>query len=103
MGVIFQNFRDNYDDGLLEAIEKYMYDEEIEDISDIDVDDMIEYVRGNFIPYQEVIYSDEAWKYIANGSRLNDAIDLAVEYGYEIKDVNCELLATLLRQEDLEV
>lgn len=103
MGVIFQKFIKDYDAGLLEAIENYMGDEGIEDISDINIADMVNYVRDNFIPYQEIIYFDEAWSYIGNGRRLEDSIDLAVEYGYDIKDVNCELLATLLRQQDLEV
>lgn len=102
MGVIFKKFGDRYDEELLLSIENYMYDEGIEDISDIDVDDMIEYVRDNFISYEEVVTYYNAWQYIGDGVRLNNAIDLAVDFGYETKSLNVELLATLLKQQELE-
>lgn len=102
MGVIFQKFGKDYDNSLLGSIENYMYDNEIDAIEDIDIDDMRDYVFENFITYEEVITYYEAWSYIGDGLRLNEALNIANEYGYDIKSLNVELLATILRQEDLQ-
>lgn len=101
MGVIFQKFGKDYDEELLESVENYMYDNEIESIEDIDEYDMRNYVIENFINYKDVIGYYQAWNYISDGVRLNEALYLANEYGYDTKDLNVELLATILCQDKL--
>jgi hypothetical protein len=45
----------------------------------------------------EIIYYSEAMKYLTlHDTSLNESIELAVEYGIELKNINSELLASLL-------
>ena len=54
------------------------------------------------ISYEDVIYYSEAIKYLSReDASLSDSLDIASEYGYETKDLNSELLATLLYQQRL--
>jgi ribosome-interacting GTPase 1 len=54
------------------------------------------------ISYEDVIYYSEAIKYLSReDASLSNSLDIASEYGYEIKDLNSELLATLLYQQKL--
>ena len=54
------------------------------------------------ISYEDVIYYSEAIKYLSReDASLSNSLDIASEYGYEVKDLNSELLATLLYQQKL--
>ena len=54
------------------------------------------------ISYEDVIYYSEAIKYLSReDASLSNSLDIASEYGYEVKDLNSELLATLLYQQRL--
>lgn len=50
----------------------------------------------------EIIYYSNAIKYLAeNDPSLNESMSLAYEYGYEAKNINSELLASLLYSQEL--
>lgn len=45
----------------------------------------------------EIIYYSNAIDYLKNNDcSLTDSIEIALEYGYELKDINSEILASLL-------
>ena len=55
------------------------------------------------ISYEDVIYYSEAMKYLTREDcSLSDSLEIANEYGYDTKDLNSELLATLLYQQRLQ-
>jgi hypothetical protein len=70
--------------------------------SDFDnADDLIDSLRDQ-ISEDEVIYYSNAIKYLSeNDASLQESMRLADELGYETKNLNSELLATLLQQENL--
>lgn len=50
----------------------------------------------------EVIYYSVAMNYLSEADpSLNNSMDLAAELGYEVSSLNSELLATLLKQQEL--
>lgn len=54
------------------------------------------------INQDEIIYYSNAMEYLRNNdASLTKSIDIALECGYELKDINSELLATLLQQSNL--
>ena len=49
----------------------------------------------------EVIYYANAIKYLAeNDQSLNESIDIAIQYGYDLNNINSELLASLLKSQN---
>lgn len=51
----------------------------------------------------EVIYYNNAMEYLTtNDASLTNSIELARDLGYELKDINSELLATLLKTQEVE-
>ena len=63
-----------------------------------DVDDVLEYCEER-INEIEVIYYATAMDYLReNDCSLQESLGLADEYGCELKNINSELLATLLMQ-----
>ncbi len=64
-------------------------------------DEYIEYLEER-IREQEVIYYSTAMEYLSeNDNSLNQAMQLASEMGYEVCNLNSELLATLVLQDNL--
>lgn len=64
-------------------------------------DELIENMREE-INQDEVIYYSNAMKYLSeNDASLQESMALASDLGYEAKDINSELLATLLQQKNL--
>ena len=64
-------------------------------------EDLREYLVDR-IREQEVIYYSTAMDYLKdNDNSLRTSLEIAYNYGYELKNINSELLATLLLQEDL--
>lgn len=62
---------------------------------------MIEAIRQE-ISEDEVIYYSKAMEYLSNNdASLHESMTLADELGYSPKDINSELLATLLMQQNL--
>lgn len=57
---------------------------------------------NDVIMQEEIIYYSRAMKYLSeNDNSLNKSLDIAIEYGYKIEQLNSELLATLLHQQKL--
>jgi len=90
-------------DDLIKLFEDYaedihIYDilhyNEIEDINNSD--DLLELIEDDNGFDIDIIYYSKAIKYLAeNDASLNQSIDLAVDMGYELQNVNSELLASL--------
>ena len=50
----------------------------------------------------EVIYYSNAIKYLQeNDPSLRESLEIAAEYGYDIKNINSELLASLLKSQNV--
>ena len=50
----------------------------------------------------EVIYYSNAMKYLQeNDPSLNESLEIASEYGYELKNLNSEILASLLKSQNV--
>jgi hypothetical protein len=71
------------------------------DVDDIDTDDpfdsICEMIEENGGFDKEVIYYSNAIKFLAeNDPSLQESLELAAEFGYSAKDLNSEILASLL-------
>lgn len=85
----------------------YIDKEDLEDIKDFEeLEDYINDLNNNNnneITREEVIYYSNAIEYLAkNDASLLDSLELAEELGYTIKDINSELLASLLKTQENE-
>jgi hypothetical protein len=80
-------------------IDCYISKDEIKCINDFD--DFFDTLQGNGYFYSiEVIYYHKAIKYLCeNDASLSESLEIADELGYNVKDINSELLATLLMQQ----
>ncbi|MFA6071395.1 MAG: hypothetical protein WC810_22695 [Janthinobacterium sp.] len=66
-----------------------------------DANDTIEYLEER-INEDEVIYYNNAIRYLSeNDASLTKSIGIACDMGYELKNINSELLATLLQQQNM--
>ena len=62
----------------------------------IDVNDIFDDLQTNGYFNEEVIYYSSAIRYLKdNDPSLCESLEIATEYGYEAKNLNSELLATL--------
>ena len=71
------------------------------DLQDLDFSNAFEEINNILIEKDafeiEIIYYSDAMKYLTlHDTSLRDSIDLAHERGYELQDINSELLASLL-------
>jgi hypothetical protein len=49
----------------------------------------------------EIIYYSDAMEYLTrNDNSLRESIEIAIDYGYELKNINSELLASLLASQN---
>lgn len=85
----------------------YIDKEDLEDIEDFEeLEDYINDLNNNNnneITQEEIIYYSNAIEYLAkNDASLLDSLELAEELGYTIKDINSELLASLLKTQENE-
>ena len=68
-----------------------------------DFDELAEILRERGFFDVEILYYNSAMKYLlANDNSLLNSLELAVDMGYEMQDLNSELLASLLASEDLQ-
>lgn len=66
-----------------------------------DEEELREWIQER-IQEQEIIYYHKAMEYISERDpSLMNCVSLACDLGYELKDINSELLATLLYQDNL--
>ena len=77
------------------SIDEYV---EVEDIEDYD--DLYEQLEDQGAFQQEVIYYYNAIEYLKlNDASLQESMEIADEYGYAPRDINSELLASLLKSQ----
>lgn len=68
-----------------------------------DVDEFVDWYRDEYVNNAEIIYYHNAIKYLAeNDPSLMESMALASEYGYSPDEINSELLATILLQQELQ-
>ena len=73
----------------------YIYDEN-KDFDQLN-EDIIQYIQES-----EIIYYSKAMAYLSeNDNSLYESLEIAGEYGYTTQNLNSELLATLLYQQNL--
>ena len=71
------------------------YIQDIEDVNNFD--DLYELLDDNRAFEVEIIYYSEAIKYLQeHDPSLRESMEIAGEYGFETKNINSELLASLL-------
>ena len=72
----------------------YLNEDDIEDIKN--VNDLHEELNDNGAFDIDIIYYNRAMKYLSeNDFSLSESIEIAVEMGYSLKDINSETLASL--------
>ena len=70
---------------------------------DMSFDELIE-ALNDAIAYEEIIYYYKAMEYLSKyDNSLTESMELALELGYETENINSELLATLLYQDNLSI
>ena len=63
----------------------------------LDAEEILDDLRDEGYFIEEIIYYKTAIKYLQdNDASLSESIEIAVEMGYELKNINSELLASLL-------
>lgn len=98
---IIKDNEKNYD--FNDYILNYCKDDELETIKDgQDLENYLESLNDDRqITDVEVIYYAVAMEYLINNDNsLRESIDIAIEYGYQLKNINSELLATLLKSQN---
>lgn len=73
-----------------------------DDIKDIEtVEELQDYLDGNGLFDVEIIYYNNAMNYLHDhDSSLNRSLELAMDMGYTIEDIDSEKLASLLASEN---
>ena len=76
------------------CVSDYLDDDEIQDIND--AEELYEELNNSDAFNIEIIYYSRAMDYLSeNDFSLSESIDIAVEFGYSLEDINSELLASL--------
>ena len=74
---------------------QYLYNEN-EEFNELE-ENVMQYIQES-----EIIYYSKAMAYLSdNDNSLYESLEIAKEYGYSIENLNSELLATLLHQQNL--
>jgi len=85
---LFEDYAEDID------IDDILHYNEIEDINNSD--DLLELIEDNNGFDIDIIYYSKAIRYLTeNDASLSESIDIAVDMGYELENVNSELLASL--------
>jgi hypothetical protein len=77
----------------------------VEDIDqDNAYDSIFEAIADNNGFDQEVVYYSNAIKYLReNDPSLKESLEIAIEYGFELKNLTSEVLASLLKTENVMI
>ena len=76
------------------CVSDYLDDDEIQDIND--AEELYEELNNSDAFNIEIIYYSRAMDYLSeNDFSLSESIDIAVEFGYSLENINSELLASL--------
>ena len=82
------------------AVEVTIDPEDVEGITDIDDFERSVDVERAINEQSEIVFYDRAMKYLsAEDPSLQEALELADEYGYRPKDLSSEILATILNEQ----
>tara|TARA_R100000742_G_C4254104_1_gene72161 strand:+ start:63 stop:452 length:390 start_codon:yes stop_codon:yes gene_type:complete len=66
------------------------------DLLDYDIDSLCDYINESNLLDVDIIYYHKAMKYLMeNDTSLCESMEIAQSYGYEPKNINSELLASL--------
>tara|TARA_R100001594_G_C4004931_1_gene255627 strand:- start:8 stop:397 length:390 start_codon:yes stop_codon:yes gene_type:complete len=66
------------------------------DLLDYDTDSLCDYINESNLLDVDIIYYHKAMKYLMeNDTSLYESMEIAQDYGYEPKNINSELLASL--------
>ena len=94
-----QKFFDKISEGLQFDIMDYLQTDELEDINDYQ--ELEELLQDECAFDIEIIYYARAMEYLMeNDTSLAESMEIADEYGYEPKNINSELLASLLASQN---
>ena len=105
-----KNLTENQTQKIVDFFTEIEKDTKIEILSNIELNDI--YIENPFdIIYTaidenngfdiEIIYYSNAIEYLSrNDTSLRESIEIAVDYGYELKNINSELLASLLASQN---
>lgn len=88
------------DHDLNDYVNNHLDEEDLKEIEDIDElkDYLTELDENGYITRAEVIYYSNAIEILKeNDNSLRESLDLADEFGYSLKDINSEILASLLK------
>tara|TARA_R110000803_G_scaffold61111_1_gene120812 strand:+ start:681 stop:1043 length:363 start_codon:yes stop_codon:yes gene_type:complete len=95
-----ENFFNKLSESLQFSIADEIYDEDkIKKINSFD--ELIDELQETDAFNVEIIYYSRAMEYLTqNDTSLTESLELASEYGYETKNLNSELLASILASEN---
>jgi hypothetical protein len=86
---------------LLESIDLDIYEADIKDIET--VDELTDWLQDQNYFDVEIVYYHKAMLYLlGHDDSLRDSMAIADEYGYQPKDLNSELLASLLASQKMK-
>lgn len=69
-----------------------------DDLESISLDSVRDYIIDNNMLNEDIIYYYHAMEFLKeNDASLMDSLEIADELGYSVKDLNSELLASLLK------
>ena len=96
----FQKLEGSEFDG--SSVLDYVWEEDLEDIHTFDCLINVLHDKNYFHQESEIIYYHNAMKYLMeNDNSLMVSLEYANEQGYEVKNLNSEILATLLKEKNL--
>lgn len=107
MGFITEEQIEEIIEGLEKIEEKYSLGIDIEEIENLLIEnpypdtlnEICEKICEDNVNNEEIIYYSNAMKFLSeNDPSLTDSLSIANEYGYNLEDLNSEILATLLHQ-----
>ena len=77
-------------------ITDYLTEEDLEEGNLNDAHDLYDLLKDNYAFDVEIIYYSTAMKYLTeHDTSLSESIEIAVDMGYELENINSELLASL--------
>jgi intracellular sulfur oxidation DsrE/DsrF family protein len=92
----FNKISENLDINIMD----YFQDDEIKDI--LDFDELVEILEEHSAFDIEIIYYAKAIQYLKeNDASLHESMELASDMGIETKDLNSELLASILASQNI--
>lgn len=88
---------------LNDSLESYLNEESFENFDQSSAfNSLLELIEDKSGFDKEIIYYANAIEYLKeNDQSLQESLEIAAEYGYELKDLNSEILASLLKTKNI--